>query len=487
MLKKLDWYTIRTYFGPFLFIFSVLFFIFMVQFAWQEMERFAGKGLDMWTITKLLFYLGLSVVQLVMPLTVLLAAIMTFGTFGERYELAAMKSTGVSLGRIMLPLFIMICGLAVGMYFFSNQVVPQAQRKAKNMLLNIARTKPALNFDEGVFIDGVPGFSMKIGSKHGENGEYIKDVFIHKDVSSVANQQTIVANNGVFEPADDKRFLKLALYDGYFYEDEIHKKNRKELVRQPFRKIKFDTMVQYFDISKIVEKAIEDEKIKDHYKFMTTRELINRIDTLHQQDTANYKRIYKNRYASLLYQSAKIDSLDKVHQAFILPIDIDTVQEKEKKNLYSNAVAEINREISNYQSQKKEIKNRGKFMSRHVMVMIRNFSNAIMCIAFFLIGAPLGAIIRKGGVGMPVVVAIVIFILFYLIYMYSENLAKQMVLDPYFATWLPVIVFFPLGLFFSYKAMTDSELFNIDSYLAPFKRLFSTFVKPKNTEHKRYQ
>lgn len=485
MLKKLDWYTIRTYFGPFLFIFSVLFFIFMVQFAWQEMERFAGKGLDMITILKLLFYLGLSVVQLVMPLTVLLAAIMTFGGFGERYELAAMKSTGISLGRIMLPLFIMVCMLSVGMYYFSNSVVPQSQRKAKNMLLNIARTKPALNFEPGVFVMGIPGFSMKISDKHGENGEFVDDVFIHKDVSSFENQQTIVAQKGIFEPAEDKRFLKLALFDGYVYEDEINGKNRNELKTQPFRQVKFDTMVQYIDISSVIEKAIEEEKVTDHYKFMNSKELMNRIDTLKTQDSATYSRIYDERLQSLMTQHYLMDSLKNRPSEIQLP-KLSSLTQKEKQNVISGAIGEIERDKNSYNINKSEIKNRSKFYARHVLVLIRNYSNALMCIAFFLIGAPLGAIIRKGGVGMPVVVAIVIFILFYLVYMYSENLAKNGTMNPYWAAWLPVAIFFPLGLFFTYKAMTDSELFDIESYLKPFRKLFAIFGN-KNQEHARYQ
>ena len=486
MLKKLDWYTIKTYFGPFIFIFSVLFFIFMVQFAWQEMEKFAGKGLDMLTIFKLLFYLGLSVVQLVMPLTVLLAAIMTFGGFGERYELAAMKSTGVSLGRIMLPLFLMICLLSVGLYFFSDYVVPKSQQKARNMLINIARTKPAVNFEPGVFVMGIPGFSMKIGDKAGEDGKYVEDVFIHKDVNAFENQQTIIANNGVFEPADDQRFLRLSLYEGFVYEDEIKNKDREGLKRQPLRQIKFDTMVQYIDVSSIVEKAIEDEKVTDHYKFMNSKDLINRIDTLKMNDSINYRHIFDQRYQTLLTKYYLMDSLSETNDASVVLPKIDSFDEDNRISLYKSALAEIDRDKSNYNITKSEIASRNKNFARHVLVLVRNYSNALMCIAFFLIGAPLGAIIRKGGVGMPVVVAIIIFILFYLVYMYTENLAKNGEIDPYWASWSPVLVFFPMGLFFTYKAMTDSDIFDIDSYLKPFRKLFAIFGN-KNKEHARYQ
>lgn len=488
MIKKLDWYGIRTFFGPFIFIFSVLFFIFMVQFAWQEMDIFVGKGLDISTIFKLLFYLGLTVIQLVLPLTVLLSAIMTYGGFGERYELAAMKSSGMSLVRIMLPVFLLVFGISVGLFFFSDRVVPQSQLKAQNMLLNIAKTKPAINFDPGVFINAVPGFSMKISQRSGENGEKLKDVFIHRDASAYENQQTIIAKKGIFEPAEDKRFLKLALFNGYYYEDEIQNKNRLQLERQPYQQIKFDTLVHYFDISEIVEKAIEQENVTDHYRFLSTQELIKRVDTLKIQNKTYYEELANSQLQSLTYapMSENLDSIYKL-QKKQLPFDLAKLNDTDRQQVFMRADENIVADLSNYSVTKSEISDRDEFIARHVLILVRNFSNSIMCLIFFLIGAPLGAIIRKGGVGMPVVVAIIIFVLFYLIYMYSENLAKNGVLDPYWSAWLPVLSFTPLGVLFTYKAMTDSNLFDINAYLEPLLRLKNKYFKSKNTEHKRYQ
>ncbi|MGP2570097.1 LptF/LptG family permease [Ornithobacterium rhinotracheale] len=488
MIKKLDWYGIRTFFGPFIFIFSVLFFIFMVQFAWQEMDMFAGKGLDIGTIFKLLFYLGLTVIQFVLPLTVLLSAIMTYGGFGERYELAAMKSSGMSLVRIMLPVFLLVCGISVGLFFFSDTAVPQSQRKARNMLLNIAKTKPAINFDPGVFINAVPGFSMKISERSGKNGERLKNVFIHRDASAYENQQTIIAKKGIFEPAEDKRFLKLALFNGYYYEDEIQNKNRLQLERQPYQQIKFDTLVHYFDISEIVEKAIEEENVTDHYRFLNTKELIKRVDTLKIQNKAYYNELADTQFQSLTYAPIS-ENLDSVYQVQkkALPFDINKLNDADRQQVMMRADENIAADLNSYSVIKDEISGRDEFIARHVLILVRNFSNSLMCVIFFLIGAPLGAIIRKGGVGMPVVVAIVIFILFYLIYMYSENLAKNGVLNPYWAAWLPVITFTPLGIFFTYKAMTDSNLFDINAYLEPILRLKNKHFKSKNTEHARYQ
>lgn len=488
MIKKLDWYGIRTYFGPFLFIFSVLFFIFMVQFAWQEMDAFVGKGLDLLTIFKLLFYLGLSVIQLVMPLTVLLASIMTYGGFGENYELAAMKSSGMSLMRIMMPVFLLVCTLSVGLFFFSDRVVPQAQRKAKNMLLNIAKTKPAINFDPGVFVSAVPGFSMKIGETYGKDGKLLKNVFIHKDASAYDNQQTIIAKRGSFEPAEDKRFLKLALFDGVYYEDEIINKSRFQLDKQPYQQVKFDTLIHYFDISEIVERAIEEESVTDYYIFLNSIRLMGRIDTLKIENREYYDRISNTQFQSTTNIYVEENKLDSAYlKAETLPFSMDSISQRDKQYAITRAIETIAVDLENYALTREEINNRNGFFARHVLTLIRNYSNSLMCIAFFLIGAPLGAIIRKGGVGMPVVVAIITFVLFYLVYMYSENLAKNNIMNPYWAAWLPILIFFPLGIFFTYKAMRDSNLFDKSVYVEPVQRAFTKLFKTKNKEHKRYQ
>lgn len=206
-MKILDRYIIKTFFGPFLFIFSVLFFIFMVNIIWIRLAQFTGKGLSYWEILKLLSYLGVSVVTLVLPLTILLSSIMTFGEFGERYELAAMKAAGISLTRIMMPLFITSLIFSIILFFFSNNIVPDFQRKAKNMLYNITATKPALNFTPGQFISQIPGYSVKFDKITGENGENLDGVFIHKMANSYEDQQSIVSKKGKFVPASNRNFL----------------------------------------------------------------------------------------------------------------------------------------------------------------------------------------------------------------------------------------------------------------------------------------
>lgn len=278
MFKILDRYIIKTFFGPFLFIFSVLFFIFIVNIIWIQLGQFMGKGLTTLQIMKLLFYLGVSVVSMVLPLTVLLASIMSFGELGERYELAAMKAAGISLTRVMMPLLGVTAVLAVMLYFFSNNIIPDFQRKAKNMLFNIAQTKPALNFTPGQFIDQLPGVMVKFDKIKGEDGRDLEGIFIHKKAGNYENQQTIVAEKGKFANAKNRKFMKLILYNGSVIEDSYAGKADNVRLKQPDQATKFDTLTIHFDISELIDKAIEKEQITDDYRFQTYTELLATID-----------------------------------------------------------------------------------------------------------------------------------------------------------------------------------------------------------------
>ena len=221
MIKKLDKYILTSFLGPFLFIFSILFFIFSVQFAFQEISKLVGRGLTFFEIAKLLFYLGTTVIQMVVPLSILLSSIMCFGGFGERYELAAMKASGISLARIMLPVFGFTLVVAVGLFFFSNNVLPDNHRKAKNLLYNIAQSKPALRFVSGQFNSNIPGFTMRVGEISGENSDQLKDIMIHKQATSYQDQTTVIAENGILNSTADKKYLKFELHKGFIYDSKI--------------------------------------------------------------------------------------------------------------------------------------------------------------------------------------------------------------------------------------------------------------------------
>lgn len=484
MIKKLDGYVIKTFFGPFLFIFSVLFFIFVVNIIWIRLAQFTGKGLSYWEILKLLSYLSAIVVQLVLPLTILLAAIMTFGDFGERYELAAMKAAGISLTRIMMPLFVVTVGFSVFLFFFSNNVIPDFQRKAKNMLYNIAATKPALNFTPGQFIQQIPGYSVKFDKISGENGENLEGVFIHKMANSFESQQSIVAEKGKFVPATNRNYLKLVLFNGHIFEDNLSEADYNQRLRQPDQAIKFDTLVSHFNISEIINKAIEAEKITDDYSFQNFIELNTTIEQAKKENS----NIIGNMNSELINQTntyvTYVDNTKPKSPVVAPPKFGNQKQEKKQEMLYS-AYNKIDSLKEAALGKDEQLKGLHAYYSRVIIYQQRIFAYSVTCLIFFLIGASLGSIIRKGGLGLPVVIAIVVFIIFYVLNLSVENLAWAGNMDPYLAAWLPNMVLFPFGAWLTYKALTDSQLFDIEKYKALFKPILQRFSK--NKEHARYR
>ncbi|HBR12550.1 MAG TPA: YjgP/YjgQ family permease [Chryseobacterium sp.] len=483
-MKKLDQYIIKTFFGPFLFIFSVLFFIFIVNIIWTQMGQLAGKGLTYWEITKFLFYLGISVVSMVLPLTILLSSIMTFGDFGERYELAAMKAAGISLVRVMMPLFITVSILAGILFLFSNNVIPDFQRKAKNMMFNIISSKPAINFTPGVFIDQISGYSVKFDKIQGENGEKLEGVFLHKNASTYDDQQTIIAKRGKFAPAVDRNYLKLILYDGYVYTDNVSNKSYEERLKQPNQSVKFDSLVNHFDISELINNGIENEKITDDYRFQTYGEVAKTLEK-NRKDNVTIMGSVSSPIISQTNNYVQYIDKTKTKEKVTQPYKIDTLKKPKKLEVLWGAYNKIESLKAAVTSNQGAIDDLVKQHNKIVIYQQRIISYSFTCIIFFLIGASLGSIIRKGGMGLPVIIAIVIFIIFYILNLSVENLSWKGSLNPYLATWIPNIVLFPFSIWLTYKALTDSQLFDIEKYRALFKPFIEKFSKPK--EHQRYQ
>jgi len=456
----------------------------MVNIVWIQLGQFMGKGLSTFQILKLLFYLGINVVTMVLPLTVLLASIMAFGEFGERYELAAMKAAGISLTRVMIPLFGVTTVLAILLYFFSNNVAPDFQRKAKNMLFNIAQAKPALNFTPGQFIDQIPGYMVKFDKVEGENAEKLEGVFIHKKANTFDNQQSIIAEKGEFVPATNPAYLKLLLFNGYIFEDSYANKGENVRIKQPDQAIKFDTLTVHFDIAELINKAIDKEQITDDYRFQTYNEVNATIKTV-QKDN---KRLAENMSSDLISQTnAVVTFMDKSKTKAPLKSQykFDTIKADKKLDLIFNGYNRLDNLKSSLDNKNNELTPSVKYFSKIIIYQQRILTYSFTCIIFFMIGASLGSIIRKGGMGLPVIIAIVIFIIFYVINVGCENIAWTGKISPYLAAWLPNIILFPFGVWMTYKALTDSQLFDAEKYKALFKPITKRFSKQK--EHQRYQ
>ena len=464
MPKKIDLYIIKTFLGPFFFIFSILFFIFMVNIVWIQMFNLGGKGLTPWELTKLFYYLSVGIVKMVLPLTILLASIMTFGGFGERSELAAMKAAGISLFRIMRPLLFTNIFLAVILFLFSNYIIPDFQKKAKNMMYNILTSKPALNFTPGQFITSLPGTSIRFDELYGENNNLMNGIFIHKTASAYEDQRTIVAKKGKIISEPGSNYLKFILYDGFIFEDNLAKPNFNDRLRQENQNIKFDTLVSHFDISELLDKAIESEKITNDYEFQTYHQLNSTIDKLAETNENNLKTISEDlvrQSSNYLLEPTKKSEESKITE----PFSIDILKQEKKLEVLSNAYSKIEGLEMAKKLQNESILQMAKSYAKVVMYQQQIIAYSIMCIIFFLIGASLGSIVRKGGFGLPVIFAIDIFIIFFTINLTAENVAWKGELNPYLAAWLPNIIFFPFSIWITYKALTDSQMFNIDKYM----------------------
>lgn len=487
MLKKIDFYIIRTFLGPFFFIFTVLFFIFIAQFAYAEIDKFTGKGLGFWDIAKMLYYYGTIVIQLVLPLTILLASIMTFGSFGENYELAALKSAGVPLFRVMVPLFLLVGVFALGLFYFSNNILPQNQKKARQLIINIANTRPAFNFVEGRFISTLDEFTLKVSKKYGKNDEFFDNIIMHRNATSYQDQRTILAKKGILTSTQDNRFLKFTLFDGIIHETKIQGLDQNARERQPYQEIKFDTLIKYIDVSSLVNKKLDQEVGGDFYKSYNYLQLNKKIDSI------------KHRNDSMILQFAKemIRQITKVEENEILskydssqvyypPYEPSEQDSATLRNIKDRALASldqvINQHKNNYDPTVKFLK---KEHARMVIYQQRIFSYSILCFVFFMIGSALGSIIRKGGVGMPVVIAVVIFVIWFIIFASTENMAKDGTLNAYWAAWIPTLIFIPFGAYLTKKAMDDSDLFDIEKYQKLFQKI--QWKRKKNIEHQRYQ
>ncbi|WP_068596366.1 LptF/LptG family permease [Vaginella massiliensis] len=500
MIKKLDSYILKTFIGPFFFIFSILFFIFIVQFAWQQMDKYVGKGLDWLTIGELIFYMGINVIQLVLPLTILLGSIMTFGGFGERYELAAMKASGLSLVRILRSVFVLVVFLSVGLYLFGDYMMPYSQRKARQIMYTIVKSRPAMQISEGIFINTIPGYSMKVNRVEGENNEKLTDIFIHQQLVKMIRDEngheqavdqdpmTIIAQKGSLKTDSvNPRFLKLELFDGIAYTEEVFGKNFEQRKRQNNETTKFDTLNFYIDISLLVDKTT-DQDPGNHYKNLQAKDLKLLIDSVKLANQEFYTRSAENNYLNAIYYDQQMKDLSEQKNADNHPsITLDKVNPDRRDLNLNNAIISIERDINNNHFNIEEDKSRKKFMSRITLHYHRNWSYAVTCIIFFFIGAPLGAIVKKGGVGMPVIISIIVFILYFIVNLTAENMAKNGTMHPFLAGWAANFLFFPFSILLLLKANNDSGLFDLSKYTDPLIKFFGKFNKKRPTEHSRYQ
>jgi lipopolysaccharide export system permease protein len=474
-MKILDRYILTTYLKTFLSVLIILMLIFVLQTVWLYISELAGKDLDMATVGKFLLYFMPKLMPLVLPLTILLASIMVFGNFAENYEFAAMKSTGISLQRAMRGLSIFIVGLAITTFFFTNNVIPWAEYNSYNLRKNIAQLKPAMAIAEGQFNE-IGSINIKIDKKSGDRGQYLEKVVMHlKSENRIGNFKVIIAEKGELISSENSNILQLVLQDGHFYE-EIFSKDPKENLKKPHAKSYFETYTLNVDLEELNNVDLEDKSFSDRYNMLNVSGLSYTIDSLRKDKIKDLKG-----FSDVLYTRSNMTNLvtniepekDSIYNGEILEL-FDTRMKGQLLNLALNTVSST-KQIIETKKQSFQIKN--KWLNRHIIALHEKYALGFACIILFFVGAPLGALIRKGGIGLPMVIAILLFLTYHFIGIFAKNSSQDGTLNPIFATWLSTLIMLPLGISLTMRATKDRGLFEFGNYLDPLKKFLK--LKPK--------
>lgn len=484
-IKRLYLYMLQSYVPLLLMTFFICLFIVLMQFLWRYIDDLVGKGLTIDVIGELFFYAALTMVPMALPLAILLASLMIFGNLGEKFELTAMKASGISLLKVMSPLIVLISFIAVGAFFFQNNVLPIAQTKMWTLLYSMRQKSPELEIPEGVFYSQIPGYNFYVESKDRESGTLF-NMMIYDVSRGFDNARVILADSGHLKSADDKIHLFLQLYNGEQFENLRENQGNVNQGNQPYRREQFDLkeILLAFDAN---FNRMDESGMRNQYVGKNMRELQATIDSVgHRVDSIG--NIYAREISDGTYvrvsqyiEEKKGDTIVRKPRpavAMSTPINIDSLFYKENptksRSYLTMALNRATNIRQEYEFKSYVMDEDRTTIRRHGIEMHKKFTLSFACLVFFFIGAPLGAIIRKGGIGTPLVISVFLFIFYYIIDNTGYKFARDGVMPVWEGIWLSSFVLLPLGVFLTYKAMRDSAVLNIDAYKNFFRRLRGT-------------
>ena len=486
-MKSIHKLVLKSYLGPMILTFFIVMFVLMMNFVWRYIDELVGKGLSAGIIIELMSYAMANMIPMGLPLSMLLAAIMTMGSLGENYELLAMKSAGMSLVRITKPLIILVGFIAVGSFFIGNDLVPYANRKMYSIIYDIRQQKQALEFQDGLFFNGIDNMSIRVGHQDPET-HLLRDVLIYDNRQANGNMNTIVADSGYIRLSDDKRYLLVTLFHGQTYEQA---RNSQWYTKSTLRHHTFDLQKQIirmdgFAMGRSDANQFSNSQTKD------ISELQHDIDSLELKvnaaTTSSYEPLLKEqifvRDNSVLPQPDSL-RVDKRDYGNLMAMDsIARLPVREKEEVWDNARTLAKNSRNMFAFDETTAKDALNQLYRSKVEWHKKISLPVSIIIFFLIGAPLGAIIRRGGLGLPVVVSIIFFVIYYIISLSGEKLAKEGSWDAVYGMWLSTFILTPIAVYLTYKATNDSSLLDTDWYAGKIKaveeRLAPMFRKIKN-------
>lgn len=479
-MKRLHWYVIKSFLGPFFMTFFIVLFVLLMQFLWKYVDDLVGKGLEMKVLAEMLFYASFGLLPYAFPLAMLLASIMTFGSLGENNELVAMKSAGISLFRIMRPLIIIAAFVTIVAFYFANNILPKTNLKFTALMLSVKQQRPELVLQPGTFTSEIDGYSIIVGSKNNKTN-MLYDLLIYDHTRSSSNESVTRADSGFIRITEDKKYMVLTLYDGINYTEETPK-DRRDINKRPFRRNKFKEQIIRVKVQNFGFNRRDEGIYKNFYRMLDIKQLVLQEDTLKQK--------YYSQLRNYLMQidinptiSRKMFNLTVPHDSLKKPLVIqpDSVFSFDayfskldnwiKAEIAETALQRARSNVQNLNLYMGQLYERKKNINKYEMEVHRKFTLSIAVLIFFFIGAPLGAIIRKGGLGMPVVVSILLFIAYYIVSMTGEKSAREDVWQMFTGMWFSSFVFLPVGIWLTYKAATDSAIMSAETYTRLLNRL----------------
>ena len=456
-MKILDKYILKFYLTRFIGVFAICFLIFIIQTFWLYIDELAGKGLDIFTIGKFFLYFSPKLVPLVLPLSILLASLMTYGTLSENYEFIAMKSNGISVIRSMIALLIFHIFLGIGAYYFSNNVVTVGELKSYNLRKNLAKLKPTLSIREGIFND-IGNMNIKVNKKYGDNDQFLEDIILHTISDDAINRVVVKAERGEVKN-ENEGYLQLVLKNGNRYEDvEANKAVDRE--KFPFTKASFDEYILNIDISEFNNVDLDEENYRSTYKMQKINELNKNFDTLSLKFNED-KLIFGRSFISN-HPIKKLPNLNKAQiDSLKLNIELNFMnllkdpEVYELNSLLNMADEEVNIYMRQLSNKKRTFFLQEKLINLHKLTINERYSIIFACIFLFLIGASLGSIIRKGGLGLPLVLSIIIFLTYHYIGVFGKNAAEDSTLSPFIGSWMSTFIIAPFAIYLTKLVSTD--------------------------------
>jgi lipopolysaccharide export system permease protein len=479
-VKKFYLFILKNYLKAFIPTFLIVMLILLMQIIWLYVDELVGKGLDWYVIAELLFYFSASLIPQALPLSVLLSSIMTFGNLGESYELVAAKASGISIWRMFKPMLLLMFGIALFGFFVSNILIPMANLKRSSLLYDVRQQKPALALKEGVFSQDIPGITMRIGSKNA-NTQELYNILIYDHRETQLQATVLFAKRGIMKMSEDNRYLFLTLYDGSRYEELEKLKGYHQ--SRPHTSTFFTEEQITFDLNSFKFSRTDENLFKHHFEMLNVIELEHSTDSLNDVIQTKYNNLYKFIQPYYFFTKTNADSVQKILVGKTIPSLKDSsyitnLSGNESGMVYSNALnnARTVRNVVEYSLN--EFKELDQLRARHRIEWHRKFILSFACIVMFFIGAPLGSIIRKGGFGLPIVVSVLMYVCYHIVSLSGEKAAKTMAWSPFEGMWFGIGVFVPLGLFLTWKAASDSGIFEMGWY----KKLFRLIVKSKQEQ-----